>query len=175
MPNKSRRSRITRKAKRKSQRKLPKVISLFSGAGGLDHGFKGVGFKISAAFDISKAAVKTHKRNFPGTVAIANDLIKLRPKGVSAIVRHSLNRGSRIGIIGGPPCQGFSRANTTATAADPRNELPKLYIDIVRELQKHFKVEFVVFENVLGMRDKKHSVAYQDVLKGLTSTWVRRN
>ena len=100
-------------------------------------------------------------------MAIAGDLIRLRPAGVSTILRRKLKRGSRIGIIGGPPCQGFSRANTTATAADPRNELPRLYIGIVRELQKHFKVDFVVFENVLGMKDKKHAAAYRNLVKGL--------
>jgi DNA (cytosine-5)-methyltransferase 1 len=153
--------------KRKTSSRLPKIVSLFSGAGGLDHGFKAAGFEVSAAFDISKAAIETHRRNFPNSIAIAGDLIKLGPTGVSAIVRETLRKGSKIGIIGGPPCQGFSRANTTATATDPRNELPKLYIDIVRELQKHFTVEFVVFENVLGMRDKKHSAAYQNLLSGL--------
>ncbi|WP_142252787.1 DNA cytosine methyltransferase [Bradyrhizobium sp. UNPF46] len=147
--------------------KLPKIVSLFSGAGGLDHGFKSAGFELSAAFDISPAAIETHKRNFPGATATAGDLSALGPKGVASIVKEAVDTGSRIGIIGGPPCQGFSRANTTATASDPRNQLPKLYIEIVRELQKHFEVEFVVFENVLGIRDKKHSVAYQNLLSGL--------
>lgn len=40
-------------------------------------------------------------------------------------------------------------------------------MNIVRELQKHFTVEFVVFENVLGMRDKKHAAAYQNLLTEL--------
>jgi DNA (cytosine-5)-methyltransferase 1 len=167
MAKTARSPRTKDKSKRKASPRPPKIISLFSGAGGLDHGFRAAGFKVSAAFDISEAAIETHKRNFPNSIAIAADLIRLRPIGVSTIVRKTLRKGSRIGIIGGPPCQGFSRANTTATATDPRNELPKLYIDIVRELQKHFKVEFVVFENVLGMRDKKHSTAYQNLLKGL--------
>jgi len=153
--------------KRKASSRLPRIVSLFSGAGGLDHGFKAAGFEVSAAFDISEAAIETHKRNFPNSIAVAGDLIELGPTGVSTIVRKTLRKGSKIGIIGGPPCQGFSRANTTATAADPRNELPKLYIDIVRELQKKFTVEFVVFENVLGMRDKKHSGAYRNLLSGL--------
>jgi DNA (cytosine-5)-methyltransferase 1 len=167
MAKKTRSSRARGKSKRKASPPLPKIISLFSGAGGLDYGFRAAGFEISAAFDISEAAIKTHKRNFPNSIAIADDLITLRPTGVSKIVANNLNRGSRIGIIGGPPCQGFSRANTTATAADPRNELPKLYIDIVRKLQKIFKVEFVVFENVLGIKDKKHSAAYRNLMKGL--------
>lgn len=161
---------MTKAQQQRSKRKatqLPRIVSLFSGAGGLDHGFKSAGFKLSAAFDISPAAIETHKRNFRGATATAGDLIALGPKGVASIVKKAIDVGSRIGIIGGPPCQGFSRANTTAKASDPRNQLPKLYIEIVQELQRHFDVEFVVFENVLGMRDKKHSVAYQSLLSGL--------
>ena len=167
MAKKSRTSLTKGRPKAKASSKLPKIISLFSGAGGLDHGFRAAGFKISAAFDISEAAIETHKRNFPSSIAIADDLIKLGPVGVLNAVKKTLKKGSRVGIIGGPPCQGFSRANTTATATDPRNELPSLYVEIVRELQKHFSVEFVVFENVLGMRDKKHTAAYQKLLAGL--------
>lgn len=91
----------------------------------------------------------------------------MRPAGVVKIVRGLLKKGTRIGIIGGPPCQGFSRANTKSEATDPRNGLPRLYVAIVEELQKFYQVEFVVFENVLGMRDKKHARAYTKVLKGL--------
>ena len=137
---------------------LPKIISVFSGAGGLDHGFKSAGFELSAAFDISPAAIETHKRNFPGAAATAGDLIALGPKGVASIVQETVDVGSRIGIIGGPPCQGFSRANTTATASDPRNQLPKLYIEIVRELQKHFEVEFVVLECWRCVKKKNRDV-----------------
>src|SRR5258708_37523712 len=136
MAKKARSPRANSKSKRKASSGLPKIISLFSGAGGLDLGFKAAGFKVSAAFDISEAAIETHKRNFPNSIAIAADLIRLRPIGVSTIVRKTLRKGSRIGIIGGPPCQGFLRANTTATAPHPRNELPKLYIDIVPARQK---------------------------------------
>ena len=135
---KTTKTRRVKKTKRKTSAKLPKIISLFSGAGGLDYGFEAAGFRVSAAFDMSKAAIETHKRNFPKAVGLAANLMELGPKGVSAEVKKALRYGSRIGIIGGPPCQGFSRANTTATSTDPRNELPKLYVDIVRELQRHF-------------------------------------
>jgi DNA (cytosine-5)-methyltransferase 1 len=157
-----------RRPKRKSaSRALPAIVSLFSGAGGMDYGFKLAGFKISAAFDMSAAAIETHKRNFPRSQSLADDLSELGPRGVAEAVKRCVKEGSHIGIIGGPPCQGFSRANTTATAADPRNGLPRLYIKIVRELQKHFEVDFAVFENVLGMRDKKHATAYSKLLRGL--------
>ena len=49
---------------------LPKIISLFSGAGGLDLGFQQAGFAIIAAMDHSRAAVATHRHNFPDTVSI---------------------------------------------------------------------------------------------------------
>jgi DNA (cytosine-5)-methyltransferase 1 len=156
-----------RASRRMNRGSLPKIVSLFCGAGGLDHGFKAAGFTISAAFDLSPAAILTHKRNFPRAISTAGDLTILKPRGVAAIVRARIADGTRIGIIGGPPCQGFSRANTTAEAADPRNALPRLYTDIVRELQKFFAVEFVVFENVLGMRDKKHAAAYSQLLSDL--------
>lgn len=148
---------------------LPMVISLFSGAGGLDWGFHQEGFQIPLAIDISKAAISTHKQNFPDTHGVAADLIALQPLGVYKLVCERIPLGSRIGVIGGPPCQGFSRANAMSYADDPRNELPQLYLDIVKKLQETFTVEFVVFENVLGIRDKKHAVKYKALLDGLHS------
>ncbi len=146
---------------------LPIIISLFSGAGGLDLGFKQEGFKIGVAFDVTSAAIKTHKRNFPKSSAILGDLIRLRPAGVLRNVRASIPVGSRIGIIGGPPCQGFSRANARSKVDDPRNDLPKLYVKIIRALQQSYRVEFIVFENVLGMRDVKHARKYRNLVRGL--------
>lgn len=146
---------------------LPRVVSLFCGAGGLDWGFHQEGFQIPLAIDISDAAVRTHKKNFSSTHSVAADLIQLQPLGVYKLVREKVPEGSRIGVIGGPPCQGFSRANTTSQADDPRNELPQLYLKIVERLKKAYTVEFVVFENVLGIRDKKHAATYKALVDGL--------
>lgn len=146
---------------------LPCVVSLFCGAGGFDFGFHAEGFSIPIAIDISKAAVCTHKRNFPETNSIAADLIELQPKGVLELVRRMIPQNTRIGVIGGPPCQGFSRANTASQVDDPRNKLPQLYVDIVATLQREYTVEFVVFENVLGIRDKKHVTTYKALLENL--------
>lgn len=146
---------------------LPMVVSLFSGAGGLDWGFHYHGFKIPLAIDVSAAAIKTHKRNFKNTHSIVADLIQLGPTGVLAQVVERIPEGGRIGIIGGPPCQGFSRANINSQADDPRNKLPSLYLDIVQALKQRYTVEFVVFENVLGIRDKKHSATYKKVIDRL--------
>jgi len=143
--------------------KLPKIVSLFCGAGGLDLGFIEEGFEVSLAIDKSDAAVKTHNDNFRHSSAIAKNLVDLGPGGVLELVSKKIRRRSRIGIIGGPPCQGFSRANTRATARDPRNKLPKLYLEIVEVLKEHYSVEFVVLENVLGIRDKKHAKTFSSI------------
>lgn len=150
-----------------SRTALPKIVSLFSGAGGLDLGFKQAGFTIAVAIDADAAAICTHKKNFPRTTAIVGDLIVLRPAGVVEHVSGKLAPGERIAVIGGPPCQGFSRANVNSLACDPRNKLPKLYLEIVEALQDLYIVEFIVFENVLGIRDKKHSKTYGELVKGI--------
>lgn len=143
---------------------LPKIVSLFSGAGGLDLGYKEAGFPLTFAVDSSESAIRTHQRNFPGTTSIAADLVKLRPKGVLSHLDALLDPGDAIGVIGGPPCQGFSRANTASAAGDPRNRLPLLYLDVVEALQATYNVQFVLFENVLGIRDAKHTVAFRRIL-----------
>ena len=150
-----------------SRRTLPKIVSLFSGAGGLDLGFKEAGFTIAVAIDSADAAIRTHKKNFPRTKAVVGDLIKLRPAGVVEQVTSRLQPGERIAVIGGPPCQGFSRANTGSLSDDPRNQLPRLYLDIVGALQRLYTVEFIVFENVLGIRDKKHAKTYSALMQGI--------
>ena len=154
---------------RKRKATLPKIVSLFAGAGGLDLGFKEAGFPISVAIDLAPGAIRTHKRNFPNTHSEVGDLIKLQPKGVLEIVKRVIPPGEHIAVIGGPPCQGFSRANSASLANDPRNKLPKLYVEIVQALQKDYTVEFIVFENVLGIRDKKHIDTFNALKSDLKS------
>jgi DNA (cytosine-5)-methyltransferase 1 len=146
---------------------LPRIVSLFSGAGGLDLGFRDAGFEIAFAVDKSKWAIETHKRNFPSTVSTTQDLDKLSPTGLVDLLDPILKHHESIGVIGGPPCQGFSRANPNSVANDPRNRLPMLYLEIVEELQSRYEVEFVLFENVLGIRDAKHEVAFAGILQKL--------
>lgn len=152
-----------------SQSDLPVILSLFSGAGGLDLGFKHEGFEISLAIDISQAAIKSHKRNFPDSTSVCANLIDLGPQGVLNALLERIPPGTRLGVIGGPPCQGFSRANNQSTPNDPRNMLPQLYVDIIRKLQDVFEIEFIVFENVLGIRDKKHSHTYSALIQAIDS------
>lgn len=146
----------------------PQVLSLFCGPGGLDLGFRQAGFDIALAVDIDESSIRTHQRNFPSARAVVADLIALGPTGIVAELGKTVPPGSSIGVIGGPPCQGFSRANTQSNPGDPRNLLPGLYLDIVSELQKHYVVDFVLFENVLGIRDQRHRAAFNGILDQLS-------
>lgn len=143
---------------------LPRIVSLFSGAGGLDLGFHEAGFDVAFAIDKMPAAIATHKHNFPDAESIAADLVELNPSGVLAKLASVLSDGEAIGVIGGPPCQGFSRANTKSVADDPRNKLPILYLEIVERLQERYDVQFVLFENVMGIRDSKHALTFRGLL-----------
>src|SRR5690606_32359491 len=93
--------------------------------------------------------VRDHKS---GTLAVLDEIAK------------ALTDGESIGIIGGPPCQGFSRANPNSRADDPRNQMPTYYLEIVEALQARYDVQFVLFENVMGIRDAKHSVTFRGIL-----------
>jgi len=154
---------------------LPKIVSLFSGAGGLDLGFRDAGFEVVFALDNSAAAIRTHERNFAGTTAVASDLIELGADGVIEELASLIDDDEEIGVIGGPPCQGFSRANNASVATDPRNTLPILYLEVVEALQAKYKVRFVMFENVLGLRDIKHRAMYDRILNKFRALGLKEN
>ena len=118
-----------------------KVVSLFSGGGGLDIGFKRAGFDIVWAIDINQDAVNSYKKNV-GEEIICGDLYEVDE---TKIPRCDF-------VIGGPPCQSFSLAGNRHSD-DQRGRLVWRYIDIIKELQpKGF-----LFENVTGLVSAKNS------------------
>lgn len=143
------------------------LLSLFCGAGGLDLGFQQSGYDLKLAIDWSEAAIKTHKHNFPESTALKLDLLELGVSGLLELCNTYISKKESLGIIGGPPCQGFSRGNPNSLASDPRNKLAILYVDFIAEVKKHFDVKFVVFENVLGIKDKKHLKTYKKITSKL--------
>ena len=113
-----------------------RVVSLFSGSGGLDLGFRQAGFDLIWAVDNWPDAVATYQRNLGRHVVQAD----LRTVDVDHVP------GSDV-IIGGFPCQGFSVANTGRSRDDKRNDL---YLEFVRFLVA-LKPRFFVAENVKGI------------------------
>jgi|LSQX01.1.fsa_nt_gb DNA (cytosine-5)-methyltransferase 1 len=114
-----------------------KVISLFSGAGGLDLGFINSDFEIIWANDFLEDAVNTYKKNI-GNHIIYGDITK--------IPNSEIPNNADI-VIGGFPCQGFSVANNKRSMEDKRNFLYKEMLRIIDDKRP----KFFLAENVKGI------------------------
>ncbi|MCC5791769.1 MAG: DNA cytosine methyltransferase [Legionellaceae bacterium] len=113
-----------------------KIISLFSGAGGLDLGLTQAGHKIIWANDIYADAVATYKRNIGNHVDT---------RDISEISSNEIPEADV--VVGGFPCQGFSIANMGRTVDDKRNTLYKEMVRVIKDK----KPIFFIAENVKGI------------------------
>lgn len=134
-----------------------KVLSLFSGSGGMDLGFLSTGkFKIVLANDINRAACESYAYNI-GDHIIHGDIAQLNDLPDADIV------------IGGPPCQGFSTANPKRSFDDPRNHLFKEYSRILKAV----KPKLFVLENVSGMVTMEKGQVFKLIKKELAACGYR--
>jgi DNA (cytosine-5)-methyltransferase 1 len=120
------------------------VIDLFAGAGGFTTGFHLAGFKSLCAIDINEKALATYKYNYPATAIINRDIRAVTPSELRSWL--DLQREELTALIGGPPCQGFSR-NIPAGYRylnAPGNQLYQTFLEFVKE----FRPIYVVIENV---------------------------
>lgn len=132
------------------------VISLFAGAGGMDLGFRQRGFVPVLALDINPAAINSYNFNHAASVARVGDLSSLDGAGIIALLRQVAPGIRPRGVIGGPPCQSFSVSNVHHQPSDARKKLPLQYAQILQALNDEFHLDFFVFENVEGLKTKKH-------------------
>ena len=114
-----------------------KVISLFSGAGGMDLGFIKAGFQIIWANDIFPEAIETYRNNI-GEHIVSGDITMISSDDIP---------DNPDVIIGGFPCQGFSIANIKRSMEDQRNFLYKEMLRIIKDKQP----KIFVAENVKGL------------------------
>lgn len=128
-----------------------KVISLFSGCGGLDLGFEKAGFEIPVANEFDPTIYETFKVNHPNTRLIEGDIRKISEDDFPNDVD---------GIIGGPPCQSWSEAGALRGIEDQRGQLFFDYIRVLRKTQP----KFFLAENVSGMLANRHSEAVKNII-----------
>lgn len=122
-----------------------RVISLFSGAGGLDIGFENAGFSIAVAVEIDPSCCETLKTNRPDVPVINKNIIDVTSNEILQAAK--LKPLEAALVIGGPPCQSFSLAGLRKGLDDDRGKLLFEFVRIVREtLPFGF-----VFENVKGL------------------------
>ena len=123
------------------------IVDLFSGVGGLSLGSARAGFMVRGAVDNDPKANDAHKHNFPNTVHLDTDIATL----TGETLKHGLKlNGENItGIIGGPPCQGFS----TIGRRDKDDKRNVAFVEFFRVVSEVLPIFYLV-ENVPGiMRD----------------------
>lgn len=126
------------------------LISLFSGAGGLDLGFERAGFRIVIANEFDPGIWATYEKNHTAKL-IKGDIRKVKDSDFPDKVD---------GIIGGPPCQSWSEAGALRGINDERG---KLFYDYIRIL-KSKQPKFFLAENVSGMLSNRHSEAVKNII-----------
>jgi len=127
-------------------------IDLFSGCGGFSLGLQWAGLRCLAAVDFNESAIETLKRNHSEVpVALVKDLTKFAPKELDK----ALGSTPVDVIVGGPPCQGFSKARQVGGSNhgerliyDPRRELYREFLKYVA----YYQPQVFVMENVPGIR-----------------------
>ncbi|NTZ20757.1 DNA cytosine methyltransferase [Paenibacillus sp. JMULE4] len=134
-------------------------IDLFCGAGGLSCGFAQAGFDIRVGIDVDASALLTFERNHPQALAIKEDVARL----TGDKLRELAGSETVLGMIGGPPCQGFSLAGNH-DPDDVRNLLPYEYARLLKEAQP----AFFLMENVKGLLSKKQHIHF-DAIRDLFS------
>ena len=133
----------------------PKILDLFCGCGGLSLGFENAGFEVALAIDIWKDAIVTYNKNHSKPVAICKDIHELDNK----YLRDLSQKENIVGVIGGPPCQGYSTVGTR-DVNDPRNHLYLEYCRVVEAI----KPKFFVIENVKGLLTLNNGMFKDDII-----------
>lgn len=126
----------------------PTVIDLFCGAGGFSRGFREEGFEILLGLENLEPVARTFQQNFPEAVVLLKDVKEVHSVEIEETA------GTPDVIIGGPPCEAFTKANPRRKP----NPLDRLYADPIGSLVLHFirivgdlKPSAFVMENVPGI------------------------
>ena len=135
------------------------IIDLFCGCGGLSKGFEMAGFNTVLAIDFWKDAVETFNNNHKNKVAICDDVSKISNEFLDNLTQ----KNKITGIVGGPPCQGYS----TVGKRDINDDRNYLYLQYCRIVEK-VKPEFFVLENVKGLLTLNNGKFKEDIVERFT-------
>ena len=128
----------------------------------MDLGFERAGFRVGLAYDIREKSIQSWNRNRPDNPnGFCRDVTKLQ------IADFDTDYGKTFtpsGVIGGPPCQSFSKANTSKINNDPRDELVEKFVDIALMLDERQPLQFVVMENVPELANVRKGTLLQTQL-----------
>jgi DNA (cytosine-5)-methyltransferase 1 len=144
----------------------PKLISLYSGAGGLDYGFEAAGFETGVCVELDHDCCETLRKSRPHWNVIERSIFDVSTKEMLEAC------GARAGkvdlLIGGPPCQPFSKAGYWARGdslrlEDPRASTLNAYLRVLEEA----KPRVFLLENVEGLAYARKDEGFQLLLEGI--------
>lgn len=130
------------------------LVSLFSGAGGMDLGFKKAGFNTIWANEHDQAIIPSYKKYFADTVCDERSIRDIPDSDFPLSVA---------GVIGGPPCQSWSEAGARRGIKDSRGTLFFEYVRVIKRINPLF----FVAENVSGILHERHSEFFNDIISSL--------
>ncbi len=148
-----------------------KVIDLFCGCGGMSWGLSKANFEVLAGVDNWQPALETFKLNHPQAVPIYADMTAINPKDL--MDRVGIAKGELDCIVGGPPCQGFSK-NVPASyrfLEDPRNQLFRYFMSFVECLYP----KTVVMENVAEIYNAYSASVRNEIISIFESLGYKTN
>jgi len=139
--------------KTKNDPNPPAIISLFTGAGGMDLGFEKAGFETIFANEFDPTIAPSYINHFPNVDHRLGSICEITDFPISE------------GVAGGPPCQAFSAAGAMRGEADARGLLVWEYLRVIKAVSP----EFFVFENVPGLLHGKRKKTFEELLSQLRS------
>lgn len=139
------------------KKSVGKVVSLFTGAGGMDLGLEQAGFETSVCVEIDEDCKATLRKNRPSwNILDGENGGDVRSVEVSDILKiGNLERGEASLVVGGAPCQPFSNIGKREGAKDRKNG-GDLFQEFVRVVDGVLPQGFI-FENVVGITQQKHN------------------
>lgn len=142
-----------------------KVISLYTGVGGLDFGFEAADFETAVAVELNPVACKTLRLNREWPV-LEGDISAFSSKAILKAAR--LKAGEADVLIGGPPCQPFSRSSYWVSGDslrldDPRSTTLAAYLRVLRDTRPRV----FLLENVYGLAYSNKDEGLHYLLDGI--------
>jgi DNA (cytosine-5)-methyltransferase 1 len=141
------------------------VVDLYAGIGGLGLGIARAGFTLALSVDNDAILSEVHRLNFPNGSQLLADVASLTSSQI--LTAAHLKQGELVGLVGGSPCQGFSRIGRR-NQDDRRNELFGQFFRLVSELRP----AFYVAENVQGILDSQNSSIVSKALDRVRKDFV---
>jgi DNA (cytosine-5)-methyltransferase 1 len=144
--------------------KKPIVVDFFCGCGGFSLGASRAGFSIIGAIDNDPRVISAHEKNFPNAKHLNVDLATATGEDIRELL--GLGESDIDGIIGGPPCQGFSNIGQR-NDLDPRNKLFFHFFRLVTELRPNF----FLCENVPGILRPEYNLLRETALSQVSGLY----